>query len=98
MTRYNIISTLLIFVCGIFVFFTESKPSVFDGKYISGGCTCSGEINKTCANQKGFTCKIYTLRCIVPGELTCYDVGGAGSQPCLSSISKCQNDVIQECD
>ena len=105
MAKYNTILTLLILSCSALVFYAESKPIIFDGR-LTGGCgggggdscgACSDVINRTCQNQEGFTCTIYTLRCNTSGSLKCTQPGGAGSQPCYSSISRCVNEVIEDC-
>jgi hypothetical protein len=98
MARYNTVIALLVLICGAFVFYTESKPIAFEGKFITGGGYCSGEINRRCTSQEGFTCTIYTTLCIAGGSNTCTTLWGAGSAPCYSSISRCQNERVQDCN
>ena len=78
---------------------TDSEAKLYNGG-IGDGCPCSDVMhpNPKCRSRDDFTCTIYTQRCEGPGDKKCIEPGGAGSQPCYSSISRCYNDVIQDCE
>jgi len=83
---------------GLFVAWGATMPQLTTGEQL-GGCReqCTITSNPYCASKDGGKCLTRHEQCTGSGDLTCFVLSGAGSQPCQGD-SNCDNDLNENCN